>query len=292
MFSIYKNTYDIESAGELDLKTVYELITLKGRLSTVADFGKGTDLWPYHVQDYRRYGTQRIKLNLLPAVIFYATTAEHDRKVIKQPSGLFCVDLDYSDNKALFDECDIEAVKKLVAEKFGSATLAFVSPSGRGLKVVHRIMPQGNGIGDHTYVSSAVFEHYLVMYKQIGLAIDTKCLDWGRLCYLSFDREAFYNPVAIPDVITIPELVVHPPPVLKDEENGYQLSGDRRDKDQICPNCKGGQHRDKSFTYYVDQNGNRLDGCGVCSRSKCGANIKPWEHYPSTKWKYLGRVRS
>ena len=292
MFSIYKNTYDIESGGELALQTVYELITLKRRLSSVADLGKGTDLWPYHVQDFRRYGTQRIKLNLLPAVIFYATTTEYDRKVIKQPSGLFCVDLDYADNKPLFDKLGIANVKKMVTDNFPSTALAFISPSGRGLKVVHRIMPQGKGIGDHAYVSSQVFEHYLVIYKQMGLAIDTKCLDWGRLCYLSFDRGAFYNPVAVPDVITIPELVVQPPPVINENENGYQLSSDRLHKDQVCPLCKGGQHRDKSFTYYVDQYGTRLDGCGVCSRSKCNANIKPWEEYPNVKWKYLGKTRS
>lgn len=292
MFSIYKNTYDIESAGELELKTVYELITLKCRLSAVADFGKGTDLWPYHVKNYRQFGTKRIKETLLPAVIFYATTAEHDRKILKVPSGYFCIDLDSSDNKKMFYDKGLDAVKTLIAESFSSTALIFTSPSGKGLKVVHKIRPEGSNSNEHIWVANKVFEHYLSRYSLLSLNIDHKCKDWNRLCYLSYDREAYYNENAAPETILIPEVVVLPLPVLKDEENGYKLSGDRRDKDQICPKCGGGRHRDKSFTYYVDQNGNRLDGCGVCSRSKCNANIKPWEEYPNVKWKYLGKRRS
>ncbi len=294
MFSIYKNTYAIQSGGVMDLEALWRLITLQPgcRLSSITDLGRQTDLWPYHVRDYRRYGTQRIKLDLIPAVIFYGTTTEHDRKIIKEPSGFFCIDLDYSENKNLFDECGIEVIKKMVTGKLGSTALAFVSPSGRGLKVVHRISPVGQSLEDHVYVSHKVFEHLQRKYSDLGLTIDLKCKDWNRLCYLSYDREAYYNEAAEPETIIIPEVVVAPIPVLEEKENGYQLSRDRRDKDQICPKCGGGSHRDKSFTYYVDQNGTRLEGCGVCSRSKCNANIKPWVNYPNVKWKYLGKVRS
>ena len=275
------------------MQDMYEVVSLKKKLSDrVLHPWPWLDNWPYWVKQLRDTQSKFIKERELPAVIFFAATTPDDRKVIKASSGYFGIDLDYGDNKVLFDFNSMATVKQMVAERFGSACLMFVSPSGAGLKVAHGISPQGFSLGDHSYVSHKVFEHFQRAYSELGVNIDFKCKDWNRLCYLSYDRDAYYNENAAPEIIVIPEVVVQPPPVLKDEENGYQLSGDRRDKDQICPMCKGGRHRDKSFTYYVDQNGNRLDGCGVCSRSKCSANIKPWEHYPSTKWKYLGRVRS
>lgn len=294
MFSIYRNTYEIQSGGELELRTLWQLIRLHDecRLSTTVDFGKGTDMWPYHVRDYRRFGTQRIKLTLIPAVIFYATTLEHDRKIIRRPTGYFCIDLDYNDNQLLFDRLGMKAIKAMVNTAFKSVALMFISPSGKGLKVVHKILPKGNDTEDHFHISNKVFEHYQVLYNNNGLVIDQKCKDWNRLCYLSYDREAYYNEVAEAETVAIPEITVLPVPVIMNDENGYQLSRDKWDKDQLCPRCNGGSHRDKSFTYYVDKNGSRLDGCGVCSRSKCSANIKPWEVYPNVKWKYLGKVRS
>ena len=292
-FSIYENTYDVYSKGEITLADLHLVVTLQKKLGDIVTTPwKCINLWPYRVKDYRATGNTRIKEKELPAVIPFALTSSEDRKIILRPSGLFCVDIDYGDNKLLFDECGIEAIKKLVAEKFNSTALAFVSPSGRGLKILHTIQLKGKGASDHVHVSHGVFDYYQKKYKKIGLVIDLKCKDWNRLCYLSYDREAYYNESAVPDTIAIPEVVVQPPPVIEDGENGYQLSGDRRDKDQICPKCSGGQHRDKSFTYYVDQYGTRLEGCGVCSRAKCNANIKPREVYPNVKWKYLGKIRS
>ena len=186
----------------------------------------------------------------------------------------------------------VAGLKAMVTEAFTSTVLMFTSPSGKGLKVVHKIHPISDAGGDHISIANKVFENYFARYSFIGLNIDYKCRDWNRLCYLSYDRDAYYNDDAIADDIVIPEAAVKPPPAIEDGENGYQLSADRLDKDQICPACKGGQHRDKSFTYYVDQYGTRLEGCGVCSRSKCNANIKPWEEYPNVRWKYLGKTRS
>ena len=292
-FSIYSNTYDTYSWGELSMQDLHDVITLRKRLSQCSiEPWPGIDMWPYKVSRFRESKNKYIKEGEIPAVIIYATTAKNDRRVIQVPSGYFCIDLDYADNKVLFDYNSMDTIKKMIADRFGSACLMFVSPSGRGLKVVHRINPVGQSLDDHVFVSHKVFEHLQRKYSDLGLTIDFKCKDWNRLCYLSYDREAYYNESPEPEAIIIPEVVVAPIPVLDDTDKGYQLSGDRRDKDQICPKCGGGSHRDKSFTYYVDQNGTRLEGCGVCSRSKCNANIKPWVNYPNVKWKYLGKVRS
>ena len=292
-FSIYSNTYDTYSWGELSVQDIYEVISLKKRLSGCnIETWPHIDMWPFKVKRFRETKNKFIKERELPAVIFYAATDRYDRKMIKAPSGYFGIDLDYADNKMLFDYNSMDIVKKMVTDKLGSACLLFVSPSGHGLKVVHKINPVGHTLADHVYVSHKVFEHFQREYRNMGLVIDFKCKDWNRLCYLSYDRKAYYKEDCVPATILIPETVVAPLPVLDKDENGYQLSRDRRDKDQICPRCGGGRHRDKSFTYYADQNENRLDGCGVCSRSKCSANIKPWENYPNVKWRYLGKVRS
>ena len=292
-FSIFENTYDVYRKGEMTLENLHQVVSLTKLLSAcVTTSWKCINLWPYRVKDYRTTGIKRIKESQLPAVIPFALTEAENRKAIVKQSGLFCVDLDYNDNKKQFDEQSITAIKNLVAAILPSTALAFISPSGRGLKILHLIEPVGEGADDHHHVSHRVFEHYQKSYAQIGLTIDAKCVDWNRLCYLSYDREAYYNPAATPDVIPMPLPVINVRPKIAEAEKGYQLSNEKRDKDQICPRCNGGQHRDKSFTYYVDETGSRLEGCGVCSRSKCSANIKPWENYPNTTWKYLGRVRS
>lgn len=291
-FSIYRNTFDIRSAGELTLKEVYEIISLRKRISSLFDLGSGCDLWPHHVNNYRKYGTKRIKEAMLPAMIFFASTAANDRKTIKEQSGYFCIDLDFADNKKMFDENGMAALKEKIAVAFSSATLIFISPSAKGLKVIHKILPQGSILEDHVWVANKVFDYFQHKYCEMGLSVDAKCKDWNRLCYLSYDREAYYNEAVEAETVAIPEIAILPVPVIMNDENGYQLSRDKRDKDQICPRCNGGNHRDKSFTYYVDKNGSKLDGCGVCSRSKCNANIKPWEVYPNVKWRYLGKVRS
>jgi hypothetical protein len=292
-FSIYSNTYDTYSWGELSVKDIYEVISLKKRLSMCKiETWPHIDMWPFKVQRFRETKNKFIKERELPAVIFYASTERYDRKRIKVPSGYFGIDLDFADNKVLFENNSMDIVKKMVTDKLGSACLLFVSPSGHGLKVIHKINPVGHNLEDHVYVSHKVFEHFQREYSYMGLIIDNKCKDWNRLCYLSYDREALYNKDSISETIAIPETIISPLPVLDKDVNGYQLSSDRRDKDQICPRCSGGRHHDKSFTYYVDQNGTRLDGCGVCSRAKCSANIKPWENYPIVKWIYLGKIRS
>jgi len=292
-FSIFNNTYDVVSRGELTMHELYEVIALRKKLSDCqVEPQKWMDHWPFKVQDFRLTKNKYIKERNIPAVIFFAVTAATDRKQIKERSGYFGIDLDYGDNRSFFDKVPLAAVKQLVAERFPSAALMFISPSGKGLKVAHKIEPVGPTLEDHHHVSRKVFQHFQQAYREIGISIDYQCKDWNRLCYLSYDREAYYNADGVPENVAIPSIVVQPVPVIEDGENGYQLSGDRRDKDQVCPQCRGGQHRDKSFTYYVDQYGTRLEGCGVCSRSKCNANIKPWEEYPNVMWKYLGKTRS
>jgi hypothetical protein len=122
----------------------------------------------------------------LPAVMVSATFTSRDGtngwvadKLI-QHSGLLCTDLDkLGDNLEVIRE-------RLNASKYLYAS--FVSPSGSGLKAWFYVAPDANS---HAGSFRAV-EKYVLEFT--GIQIDQACKDVGRLCFISDDSEAYYNP--------------------------------------------------------------------------------------------------
>ena len=122
----------------------------------------------------------------LPAVMPSGTFRSRDgtngsvaEKLIRH-SGLLCADLDkLGDN--------LEVIRgRLNASKYVYAS--FVSPSGSGLKAWFYVTPDANS---HAGSFCAV-EKY--MLELTGIQIDQACKDMGRLCFISDDPEAYYNP--------------------------------------------------------------------------------------------------
>ena len=104
-------------------------------------------------------------------------------------SGILCLDVDKLDDPASLRE-------RLESDPF--VLTAFVSPSGRGLKVWVRILPD-------TSLHRASFLTAKRHFKEAhGVEIDDDCKDLARLCFVSDDPDIFIRtgPVEIlePDV--------------------------------------------------------------------------------------------
>ena len=93
-------------------------------------------------------------------------------------SGLFCIDLDELE--------DTEAIKSKVIDLL-PPSLMFVSPSGNGLKLVYKI---NISEAEHLQYYNA-FEVFF--NERLGVAIDDKCKDVPRACFLCYDNEAYFK---------------------------------------------------------------------------------------------------
>ncbi len=296
-FSIFENKYGQQSKGELTLQDAHDLITLKRKLSDLDNsrIVMTSDWWPYWVKQIRDTKDKTFK-DKIPAFTFYGVLST--RRELVSASGYYAIDIDRNpddlgeDNSQVFDRLGYEGVKSL-ATNMPSTVLCFRSPSGNGIKVVHKIEPMGIDLTDVSYVSHEVFKHFKKMYADLGIYIDKQCKDWNRLCYFSYDRSAYLNESASSECVYIEKPVVlydGTAKVFSDVgSKGYILSKDPRNRDQNCPHCDGGSKRDRStFTYYVDENGDRIGDHGVCCREKCAVNKRP-ESNDQVRWHFLGK---
>ena len=97
-------------------------------------------------------------------------------------SGLIAIDLDNLKNVPAF-------IEKLKLDKHTYAL--FISPSGNGIKIFVRIPADAKA---HKSVFRALRRYYK---KKFLLIADEKCGDISRLCYVSYDPDAFVNPDAL-----------------------------------------------------------------------------------------------
>ena len=118
----------------------------------------------------------------LPAVMFSGTFRKRSSKELIQHSGLICMDFDH-----------IEKPEEIIdTMRFDPhLALAFVSPRGNGVKAVFCI-PQD---GDQAAAFDTVRDYCSSMYE---LEADESGKDVSRLCFLSVDPEAHYEPNAVP----------------------------------------------------------------------------------------------
>lgn len=100
----------------------------------------------------------------------------HSVKNLVKHSGLIQVDID--------NLTEPEKTKELISKDQYTYS-CFISPSGKGVKVVVKIDPE-----NHLDCFNAIKEHY---FRQYGIKIDESCKDVSRLMYLSFDEVIFVN---------------------------------------------------------------------------------------------------
>jgi hypothetical protein len=121
----------------------------------------------------------------LPAVQWSGIFTGRGDDALASYSGLLCADLDNLDASEA-----IEARQKLTDDPHVYAL--FTSPTGTGLKVVFAVEPDPE---KHLGNFLAVKQHVLAV---CGLAVDESCKNPERLCFVSFDPQAYLNPDAVP----------------------------------------------------------------------------------------------
>ena len=129
----------------------------------------------------------------LPSWTFGAVMETRSKTPGMKPSGVICLDLD-EDEDALGTLATAAADPHVIA--------AFRSPSYRGVKAVvklakiPRLRPDDRLIDvqyQHAYETAA--QHFAELWG-INVNFDGQCKDIGRLCFVSHDPEAHYNPNA------------------------------------------------------------------------------------------------
>ena len=121
----------------------------------------------------------------LPAVQFSGVFEGRGDKALVAYSRLLCADLD-----TLTEAQQSEARTKLAADSYVYG--CFQSPSGWGLKVILHVGGDGK---QHRQNFLAVKQHIQAV---CGLAVDESCKNPERLCFVSDDERAYYNPTALP----------------------------------------------------------------------------------------------
>lgn len=134
-------------------------------------------------QNFRASSNEKEKLTLkqnLPAFIPSISKVKGNRRNLEhceEHSGLLCLDFDKLEDAAAF--------KKEAIEEW-SPLAAFISPSGKGVKV---IIKTDLTLDDH----KPRVESWLRVLNEFDSNIDVSCSDPTRLCFLSSDADAFYD---------------------------------------------------------------------------------------------------
>ncbi|MBV7533047.1 DUF3987 domain-containing protein [Chitinophaga sp. sic0106] len=110
-------------------------------------------------------------------------TGRRDSKSLKTYSQIIILDLD--------DLSPVEVHEaRSRANCLPHTLLSFVSPSGLGLKIMVRVD------SDHTIHKSAYTQVVQYYESELGFRFDAKTNDITRLCFMSWDPEAHFNPFA------------------------------------------------------------------------------------------------
>jgi len=131
------------------------------------------------------YEADRLKKGL-PGILWAGRFTSRKNSGIEQFSGYLCADIDKVPDR--LDELHT------AARRDPHATAAFTSPSGTGIKIVFRV-PIAADAKQHQQNFNAVRTHVAEQYKA---KVDEAAKDIARLCFVSHDATAFFNPAAVP----------------------------------------------------------------------------------------------
>lgn len=119
------------------------------------------------------------KTRLLDNVTFSGIFERRKKEYLIEYSGLICLDIDKIENP--------EKLKQDLIKSELPIVLMFVSPSGRGLKV---ILLSSSDVNRHL----SYFNYYEDFFKNnYNIQIDKACKDVSRTCFLSYDQEVYFK---------------------------------------------------------------------------------------------------
>ena len=138
--------------------------------------------WSEAINMYRTTGDASYKRKL-PAFIFQATFDETVSKTGKtgtwrkqaatRLTGLVVMDIDHIDNpKAVFESWTINE----------RILLVYITPSGKGLKVVFKAVPEEGNLIDNQHA----------MAKRLGVEVDEACKDASRMSFICKEDDILY----------------------------------------------------------------------------------------------------
>jgi len=148
---------------------------------------RGTE-WGEKIDKFRETGDQAIKRKL-PAFIFQATFDETTspkgkvgawrKQVATKLTGLVVMDIDHIDNpREVFDKWDLATDNRTK----GRVLLVYITPSGKGLKVVFKADANVGNLIDNQHQ----------MAKVLGVEVDESCKDASRMSFVCKESDILY----------------------------------------------------------------------------------------------------
>ena len=153
---------------------------------------------PYITKNDKKEIDERItyiKRNL-PAFCPSALLSTRDNKKqpadkIKQLTGLLHVDVDNYQGY-LYQGYLNELKKRLAGDKY--IHLAFISPSGRGIKIFTRVQYNNEGVKNQIEEFNLYINEFITYIEsKYNVTCDKSARDITRLCFLSYDKDLIYN---------------------------------------------------------------------------------------------------
>lgn len=120
----------------------------------------------------------------LPFATISGVFSKRSAKSLNSHSGLICIDVDDLENH---DKAK-HLKELLIQDKQLLTTMVFISPSGKGLKIIYKISSE---VSKHKIIFDGISNYLISKYK---INSDSSCSDVSRACFLCYDREAYLNP--------------------------------------------------------------------------------------------------
>ena len=177
--SVYRNTKD-NTGDDTTFDAVHKRI-LSGEKGLKENTKTAAALAETDPDGYKVYKAEHFL-----AVTFAGTFSSRKREIpveqrLKAHSGLLVLD---------FDGVDVATLMAEVSQR-SDVFFAFVSPSGKGVKVVVKLDPIPTNATEHSHAWTHAAEAFSDVVKA-----DPSGKDVTRLCFLAHDPRAFYNPDA------------------------------------------------------------------------------------------------
>jgi len=134
------------------------------------------------IKENNKNKSDELKNNLLSFTVSAIFDEKRRKERVIKYYGVMVLDID-----DLKDEEEVERIKKEV-EKIEYTKMAFVSPSGLGLKII--VETNNTDVERHTEVYKELVNYY---GNQLNVKFDSQTCDVSRLCFFSYDETAYYN---------------------------------------------------------------------------------------------------
>lgn len=180
--SIYKNKYSS---------------SLKSRSNVPLDWLITTDKFKEYVEEVRKYPYKSQEyMDAKDCGIIATINGTIEAGLPKSKENItinptICIDIDYQDNKILFDTYTLDDIKYMLAD---FPSVMYISRSvGYGLMVIHRL---SDSVTKDNYID--YFNELKYIYKKNNIIIDDSCSNVNRLRYVSYDDFVLKNEIYEP----------------------------------------------------------------------------------------------